>query len=82
MFVALLEGEIVILADSGITTVVPEDVWAAALAPFSNLLEDGGDASKLAAELTRLGEVLASHCEVRDDDIDELPNTIVSGRPA
>lgn len=79
IFVALLEGEIVVLADSGVTEVVPEQVWAEATAPFAELLEHGGDASTLAAELGRLAEVLAEWCEVRDDDIDELPNTIDGG---
>ena len=76
VFVSLLEQRVEVLADSGITGEVPEAEWEGAMRPFTGLLDEGGDASTLAAALTRLGELLARHCEVREDDIDELPNTI------
>lgn len=80
VFVALLEQQIVLLPDSGITQSVPEEEWEAALRPFARLLDEGGDASNLAAELERLGELLGQWCEARPDDIDELPNLVEAGR--
>jgi putative membrane protein len=82
VYVASFEEQIVVLADSGITSFVPEDEWREAVAPIQALVHEGGDAVALAERLEALTELLERWCEVRDDDIDELPNAIDTGAAA
>jgi putative membrane protein len=82
IYVALLERRVVVLADSGITEVVPEHEWAEALAPITAVLDEGGDLGALAERLEGLAETLARWCEAREDDFDELPNAIDTGAAA
>ncbi|NVB38539.1 hypothetical protein G6O69_11920 [Pseudenhygromyxa sp. WMMC2535] len=79
VYVACFEQQVVILADAGITSQVPEDEWSRALAPLRAVFHDEGDASLLAERITALEAPLASWCEVREDDIDELSNAIDDG---
>jgi putative membrane protein len=76
VYVALFEGVVVLLPDSGISQVVPADVWSEAIAPIESVLRDEGDARVLAAGLRELADVLARWCEARADDVDELPNRV------
>jgi putative membrane protein len=76
VYVALFESNVVVLPDSGISKVIPADVWRDAIAPIESVLHDEGDAGVLAARVRGLAEVLARWCEARADDVDELPNRV------
>jgi putative membrane protein len=72
IYVALFEERVAVIPDTGISQVIPLDVWRDAIEPIEGVLRDGGDASTLALRLHALADVLARWCEARADDVDEL----------
>lgn len=76
VYVALFEGTVVVLPDSGISQTIPSDVWRDAITPIEAVLRDEGDAGILAARVRVLADVLARWCEARADDVDELSNRV------
>ncbi len=64
-----------VVADKGVTDMVPTDVWTAAIARVESALRGDGEASVLAA-LGAMGEVLARELPRRADDVNELPERV------
>jgi putative membrane protein len=72
IFVAVFEKHVAVVPDTGISQVIPLDVWRDAVEPLEQVLRNGGDASTLATRLLELGDVLARWCEPRAADRDEV----------
>ena len=77
VFVALFEQRVEILADAGITSLVPKAEWREAAGLLEGVFHDGGGAVELAERIkTALGPRLERWCEARPDDINELPDDV------
>lgn len=77
-YVSVLEREVEILADAGITAHVDGEAWAAAVATVRRAIAEGGDGRALAEALGALAAPLARLG--RDaDDVNELPDEVVAG---
>lgn len=65
IFVALLEKQVAVIPDTGISQAIPLDVWRATVEPIEQVLRDGGDVDTLAVRVLGLADVLARWCEPR-----------------
>lgn len=66
-----------IVADEGIHAKVAPDVWADALAAMIVRLKRGETAEGFAEAVRICGEVLAEHFPRADNDVNELPDTVI-----
>lgn len=71
LYVSFLEREAVVVADKGITDLVPPDVWTPLMSRVVESARSARDAAGLAAAV-RLLEPLATQLPARSDDEDEL----------
>ena len=74
LYVSLLEREAVVIADKGITDVVPPEIWAALSARVETAAGHARDPADMASAIRVLAEPLAKELPARANDIDELPN--------
>ena len=65
IYVALFEQQVAVLPDTGISQIIPLDVWRDAIEPIEQVLRDDGDANVLAQRVHALADVLACWCETR-----------------
>ncbi len=76
IYASLLEQRVIVLADVGIGSRVPEPEWRAACRPIEAVFDDEGDASLLAERILALATLLERACPRRDDDTNELSNEV------
>jgi putative membrane protein len=76
IYVSWLEREVCVVPDKGVADVIPPDAWMNALAALKQGVASGAGASAIAAALAPLGVLLARELPVREDDVDELPDTV------
>ncbi len=69
IFVSVFEEQVAVIPDTGISHVIPLDVWRDAIEPIEQVLRDGGDVNTLATRLLTLADVLARWCEPRIDEV-------------
>ncbi len=78
-FISLLEHRVWVLADSGIYS----KISPAELQDYAHLVAQGVKQGKtvtmLCEEIRRVGEVLATHFPIKDDDANELSNKVIVG---
>lgn len=74
LYLSLLEREAVVIADKGITDMVPPEVWAEAVTRVEAAAHNARDAASVASAIQFLTEPLAASLPARVDDIDELPD--------
>ncbi len=78
-FISLLEHRVWVLADSGIYS----KISPAELQDYASLVAQGVKQGKavtmLCEEIRRVGEVLATHFPIKDDDTNELSNKVIVG---
>ncbi len=78
-FISLLEHRVWVLADSGIYG----KISPAELQDFAKLVAQGVKEGKVAPilcqEIRRVGEVLAAHFPIKDDNTNELSNKVIVG---
>lgn len=72
LYVSLLEREAVVVADKGITDMVPPDVWTPLMSRVVQSARSAPDAAGLAAAVRLFVEPLAAQLPSRSDDVDEL----------
>jgi putative membrane protein len=72
LYVSLLEREAVVVADKGITDLVPPDVWTPLLSRVVESARRARDAAGLAEAVRFFVEPLAAELPSRADDVDEL----------
>ena len=77
IFISLLEHRIEVLGDSGINKKVSSDDWIGIVERIQDGIRSGETAKGLIDGIDMCGKLLErSGVEVREDDTDELPNTL------
>jgi putative membrane protein len=77
LFLSLLERRVIVLADTGITSRVPQREWDAIVAGVVAGMRQGQPGPALAEAIRRCGDLLATHgFQRRPDDRDELPDEL------
>ena len=77
VFLSLFERRVVVLADTGITAVVPQAAWDAIVAGLVAGIRAGRAASALVAAIDACGAVLTQYgVAIRPDDRDELSDAL------
>jgi len=74
LYVSLLEREAFVVADKGITDMVPPDVWTSTVGRVVTQARNARGAEGLAQAIRELTQPLAAGLPARADDIDELPD--------
>jgi putative membrane protein len=78
-FISLLERKVWVLADRGIHDKMTQAKLNAFARNISTGIRDGAAADALVRAIGETGELLAEHFPVRDDDINELADTVLTG---
>jgi uncharacterized membrane protein len=79
IFVAVDDRRFAILGDRGIDEKVPSDFWATTAAAMAEHFRRGDLAAGIAAGVAEAGQVLAQWFPRKQDDANELPDTISEG---
>ncbi len=70
--------KVVIIGDTGINAVVPEDFWKETVAAIIRELHESNALDALREGLRRLGDTLSIHWPREGDDVNELSDEILS----
>jgi putative membrane protein len=76
LFIAIEERQAVVLADKGISTILPPDTWDGVLKLMLDGFRSGDFAHGLTMAVTRCGELLNTNFPAKSGDVNELPNTV------
>ena len=76
VYVSLLERQLRVLPDRAITEAIAPEVWKAREGAMTRVVEAGGTAAALAAELRALAPELARLLPRAADDVNELPDGV------
>ena len=76
LYVSLLERRAQIIGDSGVDQLVPRREWQHAAAALQRVLDEEGDAVRLARAMEILGDTLALHLPRATSDVNELPDEV------
>ncbi len=79
VYFALTEGQVEVVADTGVLKARPLAAWEQASASIDRALASGGDPERIAAALSELGQVLALCLPATEDDVDELNDEVIFG---
>lgn len=82
IFVSVLERRVELIADRGITAVVPQERWDAIVADLIQGIGGGNTGTALVEAVRSVGSILAEHVTRRQDDVNELndrPDTLEPG---
>ncbi|MBC8316668.1 MAG: hypothetical protein H8E41_02100 [Desulfobulbaceae bacterium] len=75
-FISLLEHKAWVLADQGIYSKIPQETLQEYAVDIATGIKKGRAAEVLCQEISKVGEILAEHFPVKDDDTNELPNKV------
>lgn len=75
-FISLLEHKAWVLADKGIYSKIPQETLQEYAVDVAIGIKEGRAAQALCQEISRVGEVLADHFPIKEDDTNELPNQV------
>ena len=76
ILISLFERRVRVLADTGISTVVPQQEWDGIVATITAGIRAGKTCDALCTAIGRCGDLLAERFPRKADDTDELPNLI------
>lgn len=77
IYLSLDEHRAEIVADRAINEKVTPEAWGAAMAALIDSIRAGRPGEGLAAAVTQVGVVLATHFPREDDDVNELPDRLI-----
>ncbi|MCK5072689.1 MAG: TPM domain-containing protein, partial [Bacteriovoracaceae bacterium] len=77
IFVSKLERKIIILADSGINSKIPEKFWDKIVEKMVPKIKSGKLADAFCDAIEECGEQLTKNFPIKSDDQNELPNDVV-----
>jgi uncharacterized membrane protein len=77
LYIALDQHAVELVADEGITALVPHETWQQIVDIVALGFKTGVPAQALAMAITRIGELLATHFPCPPTDTNELSNRIV-----
>ena len=69
--------KVVMIGDSGVSAVVPEDFWRESVAAMIRHMHDAGPLDALREGLRLLGDTLSAHWPRDPEDMNELPDEIL-----
>lgn len=78
-FISLLEHRVWVLADSGIYSKISPDELQDYAHMVAQAIKEGNVTTILCQEVRRVGEVLAHHFPIKNDDTNELSNKVIVG---
>ena len=78
IFISIFERRVWVLADRGINAKVDKGQWDGIVAHIVSGIKSGKQADAICDAVSEVGGILAKHFPVRDDDVDELGNLIMS----
>ncbi len=76
ILISLFERRVRVLADTGISAVVPQPEWDGVVATITAGIRAGQTCDALCTAIGRCGDLLAERFPRKSDDTDELPNLI------
>ncbi len=77
LFISVFEHKVWVLADHGINAKVKEGQWNDIVTRVTEGIRKGDPAGAICEAVTTIGDILANHFPIKDDDTDELSNLIV-----
>lgn len=77
IFISLFERRVWVLADRGINRKVAQDQWDGIVARLITGIRQQRARDAICTAVAEIGELLATHFPIREDDRDELTNLIV-----
>jgi putative membrane protein len=77
IFISLFERRVWVLADRGINRKVAQDQWHGIVTRILDGIRQQRAGEAICAAVAEIGELLATHFPIREDDRDELTNLIV-----
>ncbi|MCB2184580.1 MAG: hypothetical protein KQH63_21360 [Desulfobulbaceae bacterium] len=77
-FISLLEHKVWILADKGIYHKIPQEILQEYAGGIATGIKEGRAAQTLCQQISKVGEILAEHFPVKEDDINELPDQVMT----
>src|SRR3989339_216883 len=78
-FISLLEHKVWILADTGIYQKISQESLLAYANDIADGIKQGQACNALCRQIKAVGDILARHFPVKDDDTDELSNQVLTG---
>lgn len=78
VFVSVFEHRVWVLADRGINAKVDQGQWDGIVAHIVAGIKSGQQADAICEAVKEMGGILAEHFPVREDDVNELDNLIIS----
>ena len=78
IFISVFEHRVWVLADRGINARVNKGRWDEVVAHIVTGIKKGHQADAICDAVKEVGQILAQHFPVKQDDIDELDNLIIS----
>jgi len=78
VFISVFEHRVWVLADRGINAKVDQGQWDGIVAHIVAGIKSGQQADAICEAVKEVGGILAEHFPVREDDVDELDNLIIS----
>jgi len=78
IFISLLERKVWILGDRGINTKIPPHDWHDLVQELSTGMREGRACGTLCAVIGRCGEKMAVHFPRKADDVNELPDDVLT----
>jgi len=78
ILISLFERRVRVLADRGISAVVPQETWDGVIATITAGIREGRTCEALCSAVERCGDLLQERFPRREDDTDELPNLITT----
>jgi len=76
IFISNLEKKVLILADSGIAKVYPNESWEKQVNTIITGIKNNNFGTQLVKVITEIGEVLAKNFPIKEDDTNELSNHV------
>ena len=77
LLVSLMEHRAVVLADSAIDAVVPDETWNEVVDLAIDGIKKGHVGVGLVAAIERCGDILATEFPIGEDDVNELKDTLI-----
>jgi putative membrane protein len=77
ILLSLFERRVRVLADRGISDVVPADSWDGIVRIITDGICRGQTCDALCVAIDNCGQLLQEHFPIKDDDTNELPNLII-----
>lgn len=77
ILISLFEHRVFVLADRGISNVVPANTWDGIVQTITKGLRSGNSCDALCDAIESCGQLLAEHFPRKEDDTNELPNLII-----